>query len=220
MLEQFKSLIPAIEQRLASHHHLYPIIKVKDYLWEYALVGAIGDVHHDYKVQWDYGSQQIGSDVTLNDSLRISCKSGQIHSDGRIKISSSRLSRFSDVEKVKDYLTNTKTEDFILSLSTLKDADFSEGAQYLYSIYDAAVFDYPNMKWELFGKDGNLRGHHTSGVTVTCTKAMGWQVWYHLPINLALYSVTLHPMPDETTFKLPFYKPSKKLLAEEIFCFG
>jgi hypothetical protein len=222
MLDQFKSLIPTIKQRLADHHRLYPIIKVKYDLWEYVLAAAIDDVFPQYEAQWNYGSQQIGRDITLNDGVRISCKSGQIHSDGRIKISSSRLSRFSDDEKIKAYLCSTKTEDYILCLSTLKGetSTFDGEPQYLYSIYDAGIFDYANMRWELFGKDDNLRGHHRSGVTVTCTKAMGWQIWYYLPINLALYHQELHPTRDNgLPMTLPVYRPAKPLVAADLLGF-
>jgi len=216
-------VLAAVRQRLADHHRLYPIIKVRDYLWEYVLFAVMNDVIPEYGPHWDYGSQKIGRDITLDIGLEISCKSGQIHTDGRIKISSSRLSRLSDVEKVKNYLCTVKTEDYIACLSTKKgDTPMFDGEpQYLYSVYDAGVFDYQNMTWELFGKDSNLRGRHASGVMVTCTKAMGWQVWYYLPTDLALFSAEINPTTDwAVPMALPVYQRQGKLAAEDLFRFS
>lgn len=182
------TLIAAISEKLNHHHQLYPIIKVRDYLWEYILVQALSEVDQELRPSWDYGSQKIGKDITLADGTEISCKSGQIHADNRIKISSSRLSRISDREGIKRYLATTKTDDYIACLSTRKNKKsltFDGDPEYCLSIFRSDVIDYQSMKWELFGKDDNLRGFTDSGITVTVTEAMGWQVWYYLPCELA-----------------------------------
>lgn len=218
MLDLFQSLIPAITQRLIDHHLLYPPMKVKGSYWEFILYNSINEGYPEEEPQWEYGSQKIGRDITLKNGRAISCKSGQILSDGRIKISSSSLSRLSDPEKIIDYLCTTKTEDDIACLSTKQQTGLQP--QYLYSIYDANVLDYPNMVWEFFGKDNDLKGRHASGVMATCTKKMGYQVWYHLPIDLALYSVEITPIGNALPMILPVYRRPPKQTADHLFSFS
>lgn len=220
MLDQFQSLLPYITRRLITHHQLYPLIKVKGSYWEFILYDSLNEGYPESEPHWDYGSQKIGRDITLNNGIGISCKSGQIHPDGRIKISSSSLSRLSDLEKIKDYLRTAKTEDYIACLST-KGKQQSKGSQqqYLYSIYDVNVFDYENVDWEYFGEDNDLKGRHASGVMTTCTKKMGYQVWYHLPIDLALYAVEITPTGVALPMDLPVYRRPTRLTADHLFSF-
>jgi len=189
MFTTFMGLTSSIKTRLRQHHDLYPSIPVKAEYWESALVGAIKDQQPKLKPTWTCGSQQIGRDVTLSNGVEVSCKSGQVHGGKTIKISSSSLSRFGDdTAMMREYLRTTKTDDFILCLSTFKSPSKAFDGRYLYSIFDSRVVNYDDMEWEVFGKDNNVRGTNADGISLTITKAMGWQVWYYLPTKLALAS--------------------------------
>lgn len=200
MIDQFNDLVPVIQSRLLMHHRLYPSIPVKAEYWESLLVGAINECFPEKKPQWDCGSQQIGRDITLNDGLEISCKAGQLHSKNRIKISSSTLSRFGeDYDMMKEYISTRKTEDFTLCLSNYKHKKGERfNGKYIYSLYSADAIDYTTMVWEEFGKDRNLRATNHQGVTMTITKAMGWQVWYYLPLDLAINTVNIEVNDNDT----------------------
>lgn len=193
MLSDFIKLTPAIRKRVSGHHKYYPKLKIKGEYWENVVNDAIEEVLPNLNPVWDILSQQIGKDISLSNGIDISCKSGQIHPDQRIKISSSSLSRFSDNEKIVSYLKTTKTDDYIFCLSTFKSkkGHFEGERRYVYSVFDSNVFDYENVEWETFGKDQNLRGRNPNNVTITCTKAMGYQVWYYIPRNLALFTTDI-----------------------------
>lgn len=190
MLTLFNSLKNPIHVRIQKHHELYPNIPVKAEYWESMLVGAINDVDPNIDPQWTCGSQQIGRDIVLNSTKEeISCKSGQIHSDGRVKYSSSSLSRFGgDACLMKTYLQTSKTEDFIFCLSTYKNSSKTFDGRYLLYYFPYDVVNYSSMKWDVFGKGKDICGVNSDGVRLTITQAMGWQVWYYIPINLAVSS--------------------------------
>lgn len=218
MLEAFKLLSPVIQSKIRLHHDLYPIIPVKAEYWESMVVDGFRTTLPHTAPYWDCGSQQIGRDIILKSGTEISCKAGQIHPDGRVKISSSRLSRFNDDPvAMRDYLTYRKTDDFMFCLSTHK-TERKVGAfdgRYVYSLFPSDVVDYSTMAWEEFGKDQNLRGSNAQGVTLTMTKAMGWQVWFYIPCHLASASVSFRVMIEDDSATRNTFRPRTQIVAEE-----
>jgi hypothetical protein len=191
MINEFEIISPLLKERIELHHKLYPVIPVKAEYWESMLVTVFKEKIPNSNPVWDCGSQQIGKDITLYGNMDISCKAGQIQNDGRIKISSSRLSRFADdTDAMKTYLTERKTDDYILCLSTYKyDRKKNNfNGKYVSSLFKSDFINYSTMKWETFGKDNNVCATNDQNISLTMTKAMGWQVWYYIPATLALAS--------------------------------
>jgi len=194
MIKTFGHVTTSIKNKINSHHSLYPNVPVKAEYWESILVAALKEIP-DTDPSWDCGSQKIGRDITLKSGTEISCKAGQIQSDGRLKFSSSTLSRYKgDRDAMLHYLNNSKTEDYIYCLSTYK-VDRKKfklfDGRYLCSVFNHNFVDYSTMEWSTFGKNGSIRGDNSQNVKITITEAMGWQVWYYIPMNIALASTTI-----------------------------
>lgn len=142
------------------------------------------------KPRWDQGSHKPGADIWCK-SFDISVKSGTIKkTEDVVQISSYRLTRFDDLEEIKDFLTNDKNFDIYICVAR---EEFIEKRIYRVFILDKDVFNAKDAEWtETFiqngkrkGKSSGWRGKSPNKVIGNIHKSMSNQLWLEIPLSEA-----------------------------------
>ena len=177
----------AFRQRLEKFHELFDGIRCDSWGLEELIYRSIQSdntvAHHP---TWAGATHDDKADirVKVNEQVhQLQIKSGKLLSDGSLKLSGHRLSRFNeDFTLITDYLNNIEYE--LLSVPYRKDEDES-GRHHIYRIVyiDRLHFGYLNPnKWEQSGKSWKQTTEH--GVLFTISTSQNWQVWWKIPNEL------------------------------------
>lgn len=135
------------------------------------------------KPDWRLGSHAKGADITTS-RFAISAKSGKI-SGGSLIISSYRLTRYTNLKQMADFIDDEKNYDFYLCCA--RNADTNGRAYAVYKI-PSNVFIAKDCVWsELKNKTGKCAGYSCTsknGVHAEIRKKMSNQLWLSIPLNL------------------------------------
>jgi len=143
--------------------------------------------HMGLNVKWDLGSHKPGADIWIED-FAISAKSGNLKGE-KLVISSYRLTRFSELSEMIDFIDSSIGKNYDIHLSCAR-TDYKNGSRnYKVYLVDAHLFKANDMKWSeipgarVQGTTG-WRGVHSNGIIVEIIKKMSNQLWIYYPLEL------------------------------------
>lgn len=158
--------------------------------WEEVIFHVLKSMGMKYKggePKWEVGSHAPGADIWI-DQFSISAKAGKLSGD-TIEISSYRLTRFEEIEVMKEFIDGEgKNFDIYLCCARL---EMPAQTKRIYRVYriPADAFKAGNLSWQEISspRAGSLpsgwRGRNEAGVTVEIRKKMSNQLWIKLPLT-------------------------------------
>lgn len=167
--------------------------------WEefiYIVLKNMGEKYNGKDPKWILGSHQPGTDIWI-DKFFVSAKSGNIQ-NGNLIISSYRLTRFENIEEMKEFIDSPAGKNFDIYLCSAR-VDQKNGDR-IYKIFlvDADVFRAKKLKWEdMHLKNGAVhsgwRGTNNKGIKVEIRRKMSNQLWLTIPLLMCnlLFEITM-----------------------------
>ena len=176
-------------EKLIKFASLSSIAPLDSTRWEEIVFHVMKNMGEKYKggdPRWVAGSHAPGSDI-WTDRLEISAKSGKLVK-GFLCISSYRLTRFSDLKAMKEFIDgNGKNFDVYLCCARTEGRDGMRN----YKVFSvpAGIVEARKMKWgeRISKKNGSSMGWHgraQNGVEVDIHKSMSSQLWIKIPLRL------------------------------------
>tara|TARA_Y100000310_G_scaffold335884_1_gene419021 strand:- start:1246 stop:1929 length:684 start_codon:yes stop_codon:yes gene_type:complete len=177
-------------KKLIEYSSKISVVAINADRWEellYAVLCNMNETFEGGKPRWILGSHKPGTDIWI-DKFAISAKSGNLQNNNLI-ISSYRLTRFNDIEEMKDFIDSPEGKNYDIYLCCARTDNRNGSRTYTVFLVDADVFHANELNWEDMhlrngGSHSGWRGTNNEGVKVEIRRKMSNQLWLSLPLNL------------------------------------
>ncbi len=170
-------------EKLIKFHSLNSIVPINADRWEEIINATLKFMGKN--PEWNQGSHSAGADVWTKD-FSISAKSGKISGDS-LMISSYRLTRFNNLEEMKEFIDG-EGKNFNIYLCC---ARIDSETERIYKIFliDANVISAKRINWgDSYSKDKKVHsgweGKDKNGVLLRIVRTMSNQLWMEVPLKL------------------------------------
>lgn len=167
--------------------------------WEEFIHVVLRNMGMKYKGEppkWVLGSHRPGADIWI-DQFSISAKSGNIQS-GCLTLSSYRLTRFSNLGEMKEFIDSPEGKNFDVYLCSARINNNNGSRTYRVYLIDSDIFHAKNLDWEdMHLRDGithsGWKGLNKKGIKVEIRRKMSNQLWISIPLKMCneLFDITI-----------------------------
>ena len=175
------TLVPVLKRRIKAYHDMFSLPLIGEF-WEETLHRSFEEI--GFKTTWTPDrSHTVGEDMRLIDvdSSRISCKSGQISNNRKlrkecVKFSGSRSTKFETLEEKIAYFSESHDDCYFL---LAKNKPFNK--KYRLMIFNSSLCDVSKLEWSetSSGKEWKGEGEFLAIIG----KSMSAQLWTTIPIE-------------------------------------
>lgn len=177
----------SLRQNLEDFHKLFDGSRCESFLLEELVYKSIqSDNTTNHHATWQGRKHDSNADIrvrTNGECHDLEIKSGKLHSDGSLRLSGHRLTKFDkNLSKVTEYLNSIDSE--ILSIPYRKIED-ETGRHHIYRIVYVDRLYFGTLTpdgWETVGKQ--LRQTTEYGVLFSISESLSSQVWWTIPEQL------------------------------------
>lgn len=152
--------------------------------WEEVIYAVL--LYMEYEVSWEPTSHTKGIDLEIKvngESLKISAKGGEIIKNQKLTLSSYRLTRYTTLSQMLEFLNKNATELHVYLICAREEKRASVKYHIFKILPEALVPEKalnPN-NWEESNQEWKLRAD--VGFDARIVKKMSNQLWYSIPLN-------------------------------------
>jgi len=169
-------------EKLIKFHSLNSVVPINADRWEEIVNATLNFMGRNPK--WNQGSHSAGADIWI-EAFVISAKSGKVSNDNLI-ISSYRLTRFGNLEKMKEFIDG-KGKNFDIYLCCAKIDNKTERVYKVFLI-GADTISAKKTNWSKSYNKKKLHsgweGSDNQGILLRIVKKMSNQLWMEVPLKL------------------------------------